>query len=57
MRVDKSRARDGEVLWRKSESWKGYCKAARPQLNIGLTFRLQRLIHLLDIAEIVLPLE
>lgn len=27
------------------------------QLCIDLTFRLQRFIHLLDIAEIVLPLE
>lgn len=31
--------------------------SVRPQLSVGLTFRLQRPIHLLDITEIVLPLE
>ena len=32
-------------------------KPARPQLSKEPTLRLQRFIHLLDITEIVLPLE
>jgi hypothetical protein len=32
-------------------------KTGRLHLSMELTFRLQRFIHLLDITEIVLPLE
>jgi len=36
---------------------KGIVRLHVHKLDIGLTFRLQRLIHLLDITKIVLPLE